>query len=137
MEWIIFFPFLIVWFERNTKATPASYLKNYVIYIYIYYVYIVCSLATNMIIHKVHDFVNWFYTSMIGQFGFVEYTSFKYFPIIKKGSNWSFVIKNENDEHMLVANSCKYQDLICMQHMCQLITQSDGMTRWLNVVNNE
>ena len=50
------------------------------------HIYKDCLLATNVMIHKVQGFINWFYTSTTDQIGFMEYTSFKYFPIITKGS---------------------------------------------------
>ena len=53
------------------------------------HVYELFPLATNMIIHKVQGFVNWFCSSIPGQIGFVDYTGFKYFPIITK---WSQLI---------------------------------------------
>ena len=64
----------------------ALNLLVFLYYINIYkHIYEVCSLVTNVMSHKVQDFVNWFCTSTTGQIGFVEYTSFKYFPIIIKG----------------------------------------------------
>ena len=40
----------------------------------------------------VQGFVNWFYTTMIGQFGFVEYTGLNTFSSLQKVANWSIGI---------------------------------------------
>ena len=51
----------------------------------------ICSVEIYVIIHKMQGCVNNFCISMIGQFGFAIYTSFKYFPIIRNVSqliNW-------------------------------------------------
>ena len=77
------------------------------------YKYIINSLPTNVMIYKAQGFVNWFYISMIGQFGFVEYTSFKYFPIITKVSQliyWYF--KYEYYKCLLVVSLSEYEDYI-------------------------
>ena len=73
-------------------------------YINIYkHVYEVCSLVTNVMSHKVQGFVNWFCTSTTGQIGFVEYTSFKYFPIIIKGSQMiDWYLQYEHYEYVLL-----------------------------------
>ena len=59
----------------------------------------------------VQGFVNWFCTSMIDQFGFVEYTRFKYFLIITKGSqliNWYF----KNEHYECVSGGCgKFKEI--------------------------
>ena len=49
---------------------------------------------------------------MIGQLGFVEYTSFKYFPIITKETQLIYeYLKYDHYECLLVVNSSKYQKL--------------------------
>ena len=74
---------------------------------------IINSLSTNVMIHKVQGFVNWFYTSMIGQFGFVEYTSFKYVSISTKGSQLIYwYLKYKYYKFLLVVNLSGYQDYI-------------------------
>ena len=85
----------------------------YVCIIEMYVNMFINSLPTNVMICKVQGFVNWFYTSMIGQFGFVEYTSFKYFLIITKGSQLIYwYLKYEYYKCLLVVNLSEYQDYI-------------------------
>ena len=75
--------------------------------------YVINFLSTNVMIHKVQDFVNWFYTSMIGQFDFVQYTNFKYFHIITKGSQLIYwYLKYENYKCLLAVNLSEYQNYI-------------------------
>ena len=65
----------------------ALNLLVFLYYISIYkHIYEVYSQVTNKMSHKVQGFINWFCASTTDQIGFVEYTSFKYFPIIIKGS---------------------------------------------------
>ena len=79
------------------------------IYVYMF----INSLPTNVVIHKVQGFINWFYTLIIGQFGFVEYTSFKYFPIIMKGMQLIyFYFKYKCYMYLLVVNLSEYQNYI-------------------------
>ena len=71
------------------------------------------SLPTNVVIHKEQGFVNWFHTSIIGQFRFVEHTSFKYFPIIMKGRQLIyFYFKYKCYKYLLVVNLSEYQNYI-------------------------
>ncbi len=49
---------------------------------------------------------------MLGQLGFLEYTSFKYFPIITKESQLIYwYLKYDHYKHLVVVNSSKYQKL--------------------------
>ena len=135
----VFITLYNVWFNvevnySHWNAKSISYLEFFALnslvflyYINVYkYVYEVCSLVTNVMIHKVQGFVNWFCTSTIDQIGVMEYTSFKYFPIMKKGSQMiDWHLKYKHEKCLLNVNSSKYQDWICMQHTDHLFTQSD------------
>ena len=79
------------------------------------YINEVCSLVINVMIHKIQDFVNWFCTSTTGPIGIVEYTSFKYFPIIiKRDPNDWLVFTIWTLWVFAVVNSRKYEDLIIL-----------------------
>ena len=114
--------------------------------VFIYYrnvcKYVINSLSTNVMIHKVQGFVNWFYISMIGQFDFVEYISFKYFHIITKGDQLiHWYLKYENYKCLLVVNLSEYEDYINIC-ICNILwtSWSPSLVRWQDnyiLTNNE
>ena len=64
--------------------------------VFIYYrnvcKYVINSLSTNVMIHKVQGFINWFETYMIDQFGLLSTLVSNTFPSLQKGANWSIGI---------------------------------------------
>ena len=93
--------------------------------------YVINSLPTNVLIHKMQGFVNWFYTPIIGQFGFMEYTSFKYFPIIMKGRQLIyFYFKNKCYKYLLVVNLSECKDYINICICNKWTSRSPSLTEW-------